>query len=97
MFGREELIASRYSGFFGERVTIFVRYALGGVVQIRRCDVDCYVNCDLLRRPRTFPNAILEDTRDIYTRDSQLIERKGILNKTDLFERPGVSISHGFL
>jgi hypothetical protein len=30
----------------------------------------------------------VENTRDIYTRDVQLIKRKGDLNKTNHFERP---------
>jgi hypothetical protein len=38
-------------------------------------DLDRYVKCDRLHRPRGVPNVILEDTRDICTRDVQLIEQ----------------------
>jgi hypothetical protein len=58
----------------------------GGVVQVRtrRRNVDRYVkrvtlyitvNIDRLRRPRTSHNSVLEYTRDICTRDVQLIDR----------------------
>jgi hypothetical protein len=47
----------------------------GAVVQVRRCDVDRYVQCDWVRRPRSFPNVILEDTRDLCPRDVQLVEQ----------------------
>jgi hypothetical protein len=97
MFGGGELNASRYSSFFGGRIVIFGWYTWGAVAQVRRCNVDRYVQGDRLRRPLSFPNVILEDTRDICTRDVQLIERKGILNKTDHFESLGVSASHGSL
>jgi hypothetical protein len=92
MFGGGEL----YSSFFDGRIVIFGWYTWGTVVQFP-CNVDRYVQCDRLRRPCSFPNVILEDTRDIYTRDVQLIERKGIFNKTNHFERLGVSASHGSL
>jgi len=78
MFGDGELNASRYSSFFGGRIVIFDWYTCGAVAQVRRCNVDCYVQGDRLRR---FPNVILENTGDICTRDVQLIERKGILDK----------------
>ena len=52
--------------------------------------MDLYVQCDRLRRLRSSPSAITEDTLDICTRDVQLIEREGILNKTNQFERLGV-------
>jgi hypothetical protein len=62
MFGGGELNASRYSSFFGGRIVIFGWYTWGAVVQVRRCNVDRYVQGDRLRRPRSFPNVILEDT-----------------------------------
>src|SRR6266849_2753695 len=97
MLGGGELNASQYSSFFGRKIFIFSWYAWGAVtvVQVRRFNVDRYVQCDRLRRPHSFPNVVLEDTRDICTRDFQLIGRKGILNKTDRFERLEVSASHG--
>ena len=55
------------------------------------------IKCDRLRRPRSSPNVILEDTRDICTRDIQLIERKAILDETNHFGRIGVSASRGYL
>ena len=99
MFGDGELNASWYSSFFGGRVVIFSWYASGAltVVQVRRCNVDRYVKCDWLCQPRSFPNAILEDTRDIYTRGIQLIKQKGVLNKTNHFERLRVPASHEYL
>jgi hypothetical protein len=96
MFGGGGSNASRYSSFFGGRIDIFGWYTRGAVAQLR-CNLDRYVKCDRLRRPRGFPNVILEDTRDICTRDVQPIERKGILNQTNLFESLGVLASHGCL
>jgi hypothetical protein len=67
----------------------------GGVVQVRtrRRNVDRYVkrvtlyitvNIDRLRRPRTSHNSVLEYTRDICTRDVQLIDRmKGNSQKNE--------------
>jgi hypothetical protein len=95
MFGGGELNASRYISFFGGRNVIFGWYTWA-VVEVRRCYVDRYVKCDRLRRPRSFPNVILEDTRDICMRDVQLIEQKGILNKTQnepLWVARGIGIS----
>ncbi len=97
MFGSGELNASRCSSFFGVRIAIFGWYIWEAFVLVRRYNLDRYVQCDRLRRPRSFPNAILEDTGNICTRDVQLIEREGILNKTDHFERLGVSASRGCL
>jgi hypothetical protein len=97
MFGGGELNASRYSSIFDKRMVIFGWYTWGAIAQVRRCNVDRYVQGDRLRRPHSFPNAILEDTRDICTRDVQLIEQKGILNKTNHVESLGVSASHGCL
>jgi hypothetical protein len=97
MFGGGQLNASRYSSFFGGSTVTFGWYTWGAVVKVRRCNVDRYVQCDRLRRPRSYPNVILEDTSDICTRNVQLIELKGILNKTNHFERLGVSASHGSL
>jgi len=48
-------------------------------------------------RLRSSTSTIPEDTRDICIRDVQLIEQNGILNKTNHFERLGVSASHGCL
>jgi hypothetical protein len=75
---------------------IFGRYTWEAAVKVRRCDVDHYAECDQLRRPRSSPDTILEDARDIWTRDVQMImvERKGILNQMNRFERQGVSASH---
>src|SRR6267154_580573 len=82
MFGGGVLNASRNSSVFRGKIVTFVWYTWGAVVQVRRmCNVHRYVKCDQLRRPRSFPNVILEDTRDICTRYVQLIKRKGILNK----------------
>jgi hypothetical protein len=97
MFGDGELNASRYSSFFGRRIVIFGWYTWGAVVQVRMCNVDRYVKCDRLCQSRNFRNVILEDTGDICTGDVQLIERKGILDKTYLFESLGVSAFHGTL
>src|SRR6266699_441600 len=97
MFGGGELDASRYSSFFDGRTVIFGWYTWRAVAQVRRCNVDRYVQGDRLHRPHSFPNVILEDTRDICRRDVQLIERKGILNKTNHVESLGVSASHGCL
>jgi hypothetical protein len=94
MFGSGELNEPRCSSFFGMRIA---RYIWEAFVLVRRYNLDCYVQCDRLRRPRSFSNDILEDTRNICTQDVQLIEREGILNKTDHFERLGVSASHGCL
>jgi hypothetical protein len=94
MFGSGELNASRFISFFGERIVIFGWYTWA-VVQVRRCNVDRYVEGDRLRRPRNLP--ILEDTGDICTRDVQLIERRGIVNKTNHVESLGVLTSHGRL
>jgi hypothetical protein len=94
MFGGGELNASRYISFFGERVVIFGWYTWA-VAQVRRCNVDRYVEGHRLRRPRSFP--ILEDTGYICTRDVQLIEQKGIFNKTNHVESLGVLASHGRL
>jgi hypothetical protein len=55
----------------------------GAVIQVRRCNNDRYVQCDRLRRPRSSPSAIPEDTMDICTRDVRLIERKGVLKKNE--------------
>ena len=95
MFGGRELNVSLYSSFFSRRIIIFGWYTWGVVVQGRRtrCDVNRYVQCDRLGRPRSFP-AVLEDTRDIWTRGIQSIERKEILNETDRFDRLRVSASH---
>jgi hypothetical protein len=89
MFGGGELNASGYSSSFGWRIAIFGWYAWGAVAQIRG-NIDCYVQGDRLRRPRSFPKVILEGTGDICTRDVQLIERKRILNKTNHVESQGV-------
>jgi hypothetical protein len=94
MFGGGELNAFRYSSFFGGRIAIFGWYTWGAVV---RCNFDRYVQCHRLRRPRNFPNVSLEDTRDICTRDVQLVERKGFSTKTNHFETLGVSAFHGTL
>jgi hypothetical protein len=68
MYGDGELNASRYSSFFGGRIVIFGWYAWEAFVEVRRCNVDRYVKCDRLRRPRTnFFTIILEDTGDICT------------------------------
>ena len=56
-----------------------------------------YVQCNRLGQPRSSPNAIPEDTRDFCTRDVQLIKRRGILDKTNHFERLRVSAFHGSL
>ena len=95
MFGGRELNVSLYSSFFSWRINIFGWYTWGVVVQGRRarCDVNRYVQCDLLGRPRSL-RIILEDTRDIWTRGIQSIARKEILDKTDRFERLRVSASH---
>jgi hypothetical protein len=85
------------TSLFGGRVVISSWYAWGAAAQVRRCDVGRYVKYDRLRGPRSFPNAVLEDTRDIYTQDVQLIERRGMPNKTNHFERLGESASHGSL
>jgi hypothetical protein len=85
------------SGFFGGNIDMFGWYTWGAVVQVRGYNVDRHVQCDRLRRPCSFPNVIIEDTRDICVRDVQLIERKGILNKTNHFETLRVSASHGRL
>src|SRR6266566_4249746 len=96
MFGGGESDASRYGSFFGRRIVIFGWCTWGAVAQARRCNVDRYVKCDRLGQPRSFPNVILEDTRDICRRDVQLIERKGVLTgkKTNHVESLGVSASH---
>ena len=95
MFGCRELNVSLYTSFFGWRIIIFGWYTWAVVVQARRarCDVNRNVQCDRLDRPRSF-RIILEDTRDIWTQGIQSIERKEILNKTNRFERLGVSASH---
>ena len=95
MFGGGELNASRYNSFFGGRIVIFYWYTCGAVVRVRSCNVDCYVQRDRLRC--SFANVILENTRDICTRDVQVIEIKKVLKKTNHFEMLGVSASHGFL
>ena len=94
MFGSGELNASRYRSFFGGRIVSFGWYPWGAFVQVQRCNVDRYEQCDRLGRMRGFYSAIPEDTRDTCTRDVQLIEGKEILNKTNLFERLGVSAPH---
>jgi hypothetical protein len=97
MFGGGELNVSGYSSSFGGRIAIFGRYAWGAVAQVRG-NIDCDVQDDRLRRPRSFPIVILEDTRDICTRDVQLVKRKGVLNKTNHVESQGVrSTSDGSL
>ena len=73
MFGGGKLNASRYISFFGGRIFIFGPYTWAAV-QVRRSNFDRYVQSDRLRGPRSFPNVIIEDTRDICTRDVQLIE-----------------------
>jgi hypothetical protein len=83
MFGGGELNASRYSSFFGGRIVIFGWYTWGAVAQVRRCNVKRYVQGGQWCRPHSFPIVILEDTRDICTRDVQLVELKGILNRTN--------------
>jgi hypothetical protein len=93
MFGDWELNASRYSSFFGGGITMYG----WAVVQARRRNIDRYVQSDRLGRLRSSPTAIPEDTRDICTRDIQLIEQEEILSKTNHFERLGVSASHGSL
>src|SRR6266852_814755 len=75
--GGGELNASWYSSFFCGRIEIFGCYNREAVV-VRRCNVDCNVNCDRLRRPCSSPNVILEDTRNIYTRGLQLSKQKEI-------------------
>jgi hypothetical protein len=92
VFGGGELNAFRYRSFFGGRI-IVGWYTWRAVIHGRRCDLDGCVECDWLCRPRSFRNVVLEDTRDICTRDVRLIERNGILKKTNHFERPGVSAS----
>jgi hypothetical protein len=67
------LNASRYNNFFCGRNVIFCRYAWEAAVKVRRCDVDHYAKCDQLRRPRSSPDAILKDARDIRIRDVQMI------------------------
>ena len=52
------------------------------VVQARRCDIDCNVQCDWLGRPRSTPNAIPQNTRDICKRDVQTIKQKGGLHRS---------------
>ena len=52
-----------------------------------------YVQSDRLGRSRSSPNATPEDTRDICTRDVQLIEQEKIPDKTNHFERLGVTAS----
>ena len=74
MFGGGELNASWYSSFFGGRTDIFNWYTWGAVILVRRYNNDRYVQSDRLRRLRSFPSAIPEDTMDICTRDIQLIE-----------------------
>ena len=68
MFRVGELNASRYISFFGGRIVILGWYTWA-VVQVRSCNVDRYVKCDRLRRPRSFPDVILQDTRDIRARE----------------------------
>ena len=77
MFGNRGL-----NGFWNSsrRIIIFGWYTWGAVVQVRGSNVDRYVKCDRLRRRHSFPKVILEDTRDIWTRDIRLIERRRILN-----------------
>ena len=77
MFGDGKLNASRYSSFFGGGI---ITYGCA-VVQARRCDVNCYVQSDRLGRPRSSPNAIPEDTRDICTQDIQLIKQEEFSTK----------------
>ena len=55
------------------RMDTFRWYIWGAVGQVQRGFIDRYAECDWLRRLRKLPNIILEDTRDIYTRDVQLI------------------------
>jgi hypothetical protein len=69
MFGGRELNASWYSSFFGGRIVIFGWYTWGAVEKVRRCNIDRYVQGDRLRPPRSSPSVILEDTREICTRD----------------------------
>jgi hypothetical protein len=98
MFGSGNLNLSCCSSFLGGRIVIFGWYTWGAVVQIPRCNVDHYVKCDRLCQPRSSFNVVVEDTGDVYTRatrDVQLTERKGILDRTNHSERPGVSASHG--
>ena len=75
MFAGKGLNEPWYSDFFSRRIVIFGGHwhALGAVVQVRRCNVDRYVQCDSLRQPRSSPNVICENARDICTRDVQLI------------------------
>ena len=89
MFGGGELNVSLYGKSFGGRIAIFGYYAWGAVAQVW-CDIDCYEQGDGLHRPRSFPRVILEDARDICTRDVHLIERKRIPNKTNHVESQGV-------
>jgi hypothetical protein len=56
------------------RIDTFPWYIWGAVGQVRRGYIDRYVECERVRQPRGLPNTILEDIRDIYTRDVQLIK-----------------------
>jgi hypothetical protein len=71
------LNAFRYRSFFGGRAVIFVWYTWRAAVQGRWCNVHRDVKCDRLGRPRSFPNVIPKDTRDIWPRDIQSIEQGG--------------------
>ena len=75
MFGRETF---RYGSFLGGKTAIFCWYTCEAGVQDRGGNVDCYVKFNRLRRPRGIPNVILEDTRDICTRDVRSIEQVGL-------------------
>ena len=76
MLGGRGLSTSRYGSFFGGRTAIFCWYTYEVAVHGWRGDVDLYIKCGRTRRPRSIPNAILEDTRDICTRDVQPIEQE---------------------
>ena len=62
-----------YSRSFGGRSITFRWYTWGAVIRVRS-NVHRQIKYDRLRRPRSFPNTILEDTTDIYMRSAQLIE-----------------------
>jgi hypothetical protein len=55
------------------RINTFRWYIWGAVGHDRRGYIDRYAECERVRRRCVLPN-IIEDTRDIYTRDVQLIE-----------------------
>ena len=92
MFRGGGLNASPYGSLFGRRTIICGWYTWRAVEQGRRRNVDPYVKCDRLPRPRSSP----KDTLEICTRCSVDLT-KGNLNKTNHFERIGVSASHGCL